>query len=324
MKRLVVVLGILGLVYAVALPSASAGVLWQPDLSKGKLDPPAGSTLFTQGVNDATKGADDTTKNDPGIKPFVVLTDKDVDNVFDNSCSCNKGAGWLDNGDSDGTTTHDVATDATEKTYATMLLTGDPKWADVGMQCKMDVYNQNTGAWGIVLRATPKTKPDDPDSFYLFEYRSAGGSDASADVLLDAEVRDGIKGCGVPVKDRDNDTDEIVCVRIMKIVKGKWTMLAQQDAATSSVYIPRLNRQGVDHDVSTDPSNDGNGTDALTGYYFRFTAKGNVLTGYLSKDGKKFDQVLQATDNDLTAGQVGFFHYDYRPLTKEIEVDDTP
>jgi hypothetical protein len=319
MKRLVVVLGILGLVYAVALPAASAGVLWQPDLSKGKLDPPAGSTIYTQGVNDATKGADDTTKNNPGIKPFVVLTDKDVDNVFDNSCSCNKAAGWLDNGDSDGTTTHDLSEDPTEKTYVSMLLTGDPKWADVSMQCKMDVFNQNTGTWGMVLRAAPKTKPDDPDSYYVLQYRSNGGTDEQ----LDSEIRDGIPPCESTVKNRD-DSDENICLRILKVVKGKWTMLADQGAANSTVHIPRVNRLGADHDVSTDPSNDGNGTDALTGYYFRFTAKGNVLTGYLSKDGQKFDQVLQATDTDLTAGQVGFFHYDYRPLTKEIEVDDTP
>jgi hypothetical protein len=320
MKRSIAVLGILGLVYAVVLPGASAGVLWQPDLSKGKLDPPAGSTIYTQAVNDATKGADDTTKNNPGIKPFVVLTDKDVDNVFDNSCTCNKAAGWLDNGDSDGTTTHDLTEDATEKTYVSMLLTGDPKWADVSMQCKMDVFNQNTGTWGMVLRAAPKTKPDDPDSYYVLQYRSHGGTDEQ----LDSEIRDGIPACASMVKNRDGDGDEDICMRILKVVKGKWTMLADQGAATSNVHIPRLNRLGVDHDTNTDPSSDGNGADALTGYYFRFVAKGNQLTGFVSKDGQKWDQVLQATDSELTAGQVGFMHYNYRPLTKEILVEDAP
>jgi hypothetical protein len=319
MRRLSVVVGMLGLVWAVALPSASAGVLWKPDLSTGKLDPPAGSTIYTQAVNDATKGADDTTKNNPGIKPFVVLTDKDVDNVFDNSCTCNKAAGWLDNGDSDGTTTHDLSEDATDKTYVSMLLTGDPKWADVSMQCKMVVYNQNTGTWGMVLRAAPKTKPDDPDSYYMLEYRSHGGTDEQ----LDSSIRDGIPTCDELVKNRD-DSDEGICMRILKVVKGKWTMLANQAAATSSVHIPRVNRLGADHDVSTDPSNDGNGTDALTGYYFRFVAKGDQLTGYVSKDGKTWDEAIKATDSELKAGLVGFMHCNYRPLTKEIEVDDAP
>jgi len=188
----------------------------------------------------------------------------------------------------------------------------------VGIQCKMDVFNQNTGTWGMVLRATPKTKPEDPDSYYVLEYRSGG------DEQLDAEIRDGIKPCTETVKNRD-DSDEIVCMSIRKIVNGKWTELANQGAATSKVHIPQVNRLGVDHDVmGTDPTNDGNQDDALTGGYFRFTAKGNVLTGYVSKDGKTWDQVLQATDDELKAGQVGFMHYNYRPLTKEIEVDANP
>jgi hypothetical protein len=323
MKRTSVALGILGLVYVLALPGANAAELWKPDLSKGKLEPPAGSTIYTQGVNDATKGADDTTKNYPGIKPFVVITDKDTANIFDNSCSCDKAKGWLDNGDSDGTTTHDLASDPAEKTYVSMLLTGDPTWADVSIQSKMVVLNQNTGTWGMVLRAAPKTKPEDPDSYYVLEYRSAGGDDEQ----LDSEIQDGIKPCTEKVKNRDGDGDEVVCMRIMKIVKGKWTMLADQGAATSQVHIPRVYRLGVDHDANPDTSSDGNGAevaDALTGYYFRFTAKGNVLTGSVSKDGQTWDQVLQATDNDLKAGQVGFMHYNYRPLTKEILVQDAP
>ena len=322
MKRSVGALGLLGLVYALAAPAAhgAATVLWMPDLSKGTLDPPAGSTIYTQAVNDATKGADDTTKNNPGIKPFVVLTDKDVDNVFDNnnSCSCNKGKGWLDNGDSDGTTTHDLATDSTEKTYETLLLTGDPTWADVSMQCKMVIYNQNTGAWSIVLRAAPKTKQDDPDSWYQLEYNSGNGN------VLDAMARDGI-----PVPDdqslqRDDSSTAGIVMRIEKVVKGKWTMLAEVTRDSSKVYIPAVNRLGQDHDVSTDTSNDGNQTDALAGYYFKFVAKGNQLTGFVSKDGQKWDQAIQATDSDLTAGQVGFAHYDYRPLTKEILVQTAP
>jgi len=35
MKRTVRAVALLGLVWAVSLPAAHAGVLWQPDLSKG-------------------------------------------------------------------------------------------------------------------------------------------------------------------------------------------------------------------------------------------------------------------------------------------------
>lgn len=320
-KRSVMALGLVGLAYALAAPAAhgAATVLWHPDLSKDTLEPPAGSTIYTQGVNAATMGADDTTKNNPGIKPFVIVTDKiTADQIFDNTCTCTKSVGWLDNGDSDNTFQHDLDDDPTTKTYVSELLTGDPTWADVAIQCKMVVFNQNTGTWGMVLRAKPKTKPEDPDSYYVLEYRTGG------DELLDAEIRDGIKPCTETVKNRDG-SDQIICMSIRKVVNGKWTELAHQGADTSKVYIPRVNRMGVDHDAAgADPNNDGNQGDALTGGYFRFAAKGNVLTGFVSKDGKTWDQVLQATDDELKAGQVGFMHYDYRPLTKEIVVDNAP
>jgi len=316
MKRSVVVLGILGLVYAVALPRAYAGVLWQPDLSKGKLDPPAGSTIFIQGVNDATKGADDTTKNNPGIKSFVVLTDTDTDNIFDNTCTCNKAAGWLDNGDSDGCTGHDLE-DPPDRTYTNMLLTGDPNWADVAIQCKMDVLNQQTGMWALVLRAAPKTKPEDPDTHYEFRYTS----DNSA--VLSAEDRDGIKAPDDTTTDPAGDVHGIN-VRIMKVVNGKWTMLAELNQNKTSIHIPRVHRSGIDHDVNQDPGDDGNGNDALVGGYFRFVAKGNLLQGFVSMDGKTFEKVLEANDGELKAGLVGFNSYDYRPLTKEILVEDAP
>jgi hypothetical protein len=312
MKRSVVALAILGLVYGVAAYAAVPKVLWQPDLSKGTLDPPAGSTIYTQGVNDATKGADDTTKNDPGIKPFVVITDENVDRMFDNTCGCDKAKGWLDAGQSDGTAGNDLSDDPDVKTYPNTLLTGDPTWADVAIQARLDSLNQNTGTAGLVLRAAPKTKPEDPDSHYEFRYTS----DNSA--VLAAEERDGITP--------PTDTTEPVeaNLRIMKVVGGKWTMLAEINADAANFHVPLIMRQGIDHDVNLDPEDDGNGEDALVGYYFRFVAKGNVLTGYVSKDGKTWDQALQATDNDLKAGLVGFFAYDYRPLWKEILVEDAP
>src|SRR5213083_472800 len=48
MKRTVGVLGLLGLVWAVALPAAHAATLWQPDLSKDKLEGVNG--LYIQGI----------------------------------------------------------------------------------------------------------------------------------------------------------------------------------------------------------------------------------------------------------------------------------
>ena len=134
------------------------------------------AAIYTQGVNGQTPPADDTTQDYPGIKPFVVVTEANSANELDNGCSCDIAKGWLDGGDSDGTTTHDLDSDPTTRTYPDMLLTGDPMWADVSIQSKMDVLNQNTGAAALVLRAAPKTKPDDPDSFYALEYPFRGAA----------------------------------------------------------------------------------------------------------------------------------------------------
>lgn len=327
MKRSVVALGLLGLVYALAAPTAHAAatVLWQPDLSTDKLVGPVvggkEAAIFTQGVNPQTMGADATTMDYPGILPYVVVTATNATNEFDNPCSCDRTKGWLDGGDTDGVgdgTGDDLDPDLTARVYPSELFTGDPTWADVSIQSKMVVVSQNGGTGGFVLRAAPKTKKEDPDSFYALTYTSGDEG------VLNAQARDGIKPCAGQVKERDGSTDLTTCMRITKVVKGKWALLAEQGADTSKVYIPRIFRLGVDHDVSTDPTSDGNGTDALTGYYFRFTAKGNVLTADVSKDGKTWDQVLQATDNDLTAGQVGFFNYGYHPLHKEILVQTVP
>lgn len=320
LKRSVVTLGLMGLLglfYAAALHAATPTVLWQPDLSTGKLDPPAGATIYTQGVNNATKGADETTQNDPGIKPFVVITADNWELMFDNTCGCDKAIGWLDAGQSDGTTGNDLSEDPEERTYPTTLLTGDPAWADVAIQAKLVSLNQQTGTAGLVLRAAPKTKPEDPDSYYEFRYSTDNPQ------LLAAEERDGIERPSDTSTDPDGSQRGIT-LRIMKVVNGTWTMLAEQNADSSSVYIPRLNRAGIDHDVNKDPDDDGNGEDALAGAYLRFEAKGNVLTGYVSMDGTKFDQVLQVTDDSLKAGLVGLTGYDWRPLWKEIRVEDLP
>lgn len=328
MKRSVGALGLLGLLYALAAPPAHAAatVLWQPDLSTGKLvGPMVGgkeAPIFTQGVNPQTMGADATTKDYPGIKPFVVVTKENFANQFNNDCSCDKAVGWLDGGDSDGVAENDdqraaeLDPDPTMRVYVSELLTGDPTWADVSIQSKMVVLNQNGGTAGLVLRAAPKTKKEDPDSFYVFQYTS------SDEGVSGAQARDGIQPCTGKVKDRDGG-DRTVCMRILKVVKGKWKLLAEQDGGSSKFHVPGINNMGVDHDTGG-PNDDPNGPNPLTGYYFRFTAKGNLLTADVSKDAQKWDQVLQVTDGELAAGQVGFFHYGYHPLFKDILVQTAP
>jgi hypothetical protein len=318
MRVMSVVLGILGLFYVLALPAASAAELWKPDLSTGKLDPPAGSTIYTQMISAATLNADDTTSNTPGIKPFVVLTDKDADNIHDNTCACNKAAGWLDSGQGDGIACCDLDEDPATRTAIGLLLTGNPAWADVAIQATMTSLNQQTGTMSLVLRAAPKTKVEDPDTWYEFRYTTDNNV-----AQLQSEIRDGIP----PISDSSanpDGTEHGVNVRIMKVVNGKWTLLAEQNAANSPVYIPRVYRAGIDHDVNKDPDDDGNGTDALVGGVFRFVAKGNLLQGFVGLPGQELRKVLEVTDGELTAGLVGFATYEYRALYKDILVEDAP
>src|SRR5947209_5678161 len=74
-KRSVGALGLLGLVYAVALPAAHAATLWQPDLSKDKLEGVNG--IYVQGVSgtDGDRGTDTTL----GEGPFII--DHDANEV---------------------------------------------------------------------------------------------------------------------------------------------------------------------------------------------------------------------------------------------------
>ena len=84
----------------------------------------------------------------------------------------------LDGGNGDGTTGSDL--DPSDPSYIGLLLTGDPKWADVAIQSRMCSLDQNTGMMALVLRAAPKTKPADPDSWYEFRY-TTGNSAVTAD-----------------------------------------------------------------------------------------------------------------------------------------------
>lgn len=302
MKRVSVALGMLGLFWAVALPAASAGVLWQPDLSKCKLEGVGG--LYIQAINGQTLA--DPTSTEIGIAPFVINCDPN-----------SKAYLWLDGGNGDGTTCCDLAEDESERTAIGLLLTGDPAWADVAIQARIVSLDQQTGMAALVLRARPKTKVTDPDSWYEFRYTTGNSA------VLQAEDRDGISP---PSDTSTNPSGEEhgVNLRIMKVVNGKWTMLAEQNAASSPVYIPRVYRTGIDHDVNKDPDDDGNGPDALVGGYFRFVAKGDLLEGFVSMDGKTFQKVLSVRDSELKSGLVGFSQYDYRALYRDILVEDAP
>ena len=279
-KRSVVALGLLGLVYAVALPSASAAVLYQDDFSSGKVKGVNG--VYIQGKNPQTDA-------DATAPLFTVDTNKD-DPQF----------GWLDGGDGNGTTGSDL--DPSDPSYEGLLLTGDPKWADVAIQSRMCSLDQNTGMMALVLRAAPKTKPTDPDSHYEFRYTTGNSP------VLSAEDRDGIAA-----------PDGNPNVRLMKVVNGKWKLLVETDNDKQSrVHIPEVNAAGADHDSA------GDGSGTLTGAVFRFVAKGNLLQGFVSKDGKTFDKILEANDGDLKAGLVGYAEYDYRALYKDLLVEDAP
>jgi hypothetical protein len=173
-----------------------------------------------------------------------------------------------------------------------LLLTGDPSWADVSITSKIRIDGQNTGGAALVARAAPKTKVTDPDSWYEFRY-TTGNSPAPDD-----ETANGI----MPPETNPN-------VRIMKVVKGKWTMLAE-NTVTEESSIPAINAAGDFNE---------------SGAVFRFIVKGDLLQGFISTDeGKTFKKVLEAHDTDLKAGLIGISHYDYNPLFYSLLVEDAP
>jgi len=308
MKRTGGALGLLGLVCAVSLPAASAKVLYQDDFSTDKLVKDKGT--FMQGSN-AQILADPANP----LPAFYIPTDATIDAAITPDA---RAKGWLATVSGDGTAGSDLNEDDT-RTVPELLLFGDPKWADVAIQARIVSHNQTTGAVSLVLRAAPKTKDTDPDTRYELRYQSDIG------VLLSSE-----QNSTPPIPPNDTDTSVTqdgstvvpISLRILKVVNGKWTLLKQQDAATSKVHIPLINNAGVDHDAHASVDGDA-GDEPLTGGYFRFEAKGDQLTGFVSLDGKKWDEAIKATDSELKAGLVGFMQYDYIPLFDDLQVDDT-
>jgi len=263
MKRTSVVLGLLGLVCAVAMPGARAAVCLKEDFSDGKFDGVGG--VYMQGVSDVQR-------NDPSILPFNILD------------------GVLKTGDPSTTAGADgVSTvDADPPGVRYLLLTGDPAWADVSVTSKIMIDSQGTGSVALVLRAAPKAKPGDPDTWYEFRYTTG-----LPPVLPDEEAS-GIQ--------QNQDPPSL---RISKVVNGKWTQLAETDVAKNA-SIPNISNSGD-----------------LAGEFatFRFTATGTLLQGFISLDGTNFTKFLEANDGELKAGRVGIMTYDYSPVFDDFTVE---
>jgi hypothetical protein len=289
MKRSVVALGILGLVYAVVLPGASA----QTVLFQENFDTDAflkASTTYIQGVGSAIL-SDDTVHN------FYVRDGKLTSNPEGTTSG------------SDGTGANNIDADPPGVPY--QILFGDKTWADVSIQARVYSDGQNTGSFALILRAAPKTKPTDPDTWYEFQYTTAnsvtGETDPTDECLQIDEKKSGIEAPGV-----------VPNLRILKAVKNKYTLLAETDFNKSSVHIPEINTVGYDHDTNHD------GTGTPTGAVFRFVAKGNVLQAFCSLDGVTFNKYLEVTDNELTAGLAGLTHCEYPPVFDDLLVTTAP
>jgi hypothetical protein len=320
MRRVTLALSILLLACALAHLAVAQGttpkVLWQPDLTKG--NPlvgvgPAGAAAepyreAVNGAGDQTALKDAATAGAVQVAPFLVITDT-TDTRFQ----------WLDGGDSTNVGQGDGYDDtaATGATSPWLLLTGDPAWTDVSITSRAIMWNQNTGALSLILRAAPKTKVSDPNSYYALQL-TVGNSNVLASMTRDGIIQPN------DTSTNDDGSAEGCTLRILKRVNGKWTQLAETNQDKTTVKIPRINNLGHDHDVSNGVTGT---TSALTGGYFQFVAKGTTLTGNVSLDGKTFTKVIEATDaatDALKAGLVGFSSYDIEPCFRDIVVTDVP
>jgi hypothetical protein len=290
MKRSVVGIGFLGVICAVALPTASAQtVLLHDDFSTDALL--KSPSTFVQGFGSHARDEDST------LRPWYIRDGKLSSSPEDST------------GGSDGTGANNDQSDP--PTVDFLLLTGDKSWADVSFQARVYSDGQNTGSFALIVRAAPKTKPTDPDTWYEFTYFTAQSVTGTVDATLEGITHDQ-HDSGIPAPAAVPD------LRIMKVVKNKWKILAETDFNKSSVHIPEVNQVGFDHDTA----HDGSGTP--TGAIFRFVAKGNVLQAWASVDGTTFNKYLEVTDDELKAGLVGFTHCEYNPVFKDMLVTTAP
>ncbi|MHA1834457.1 MAG: hypothetical protein ACTSV7_10730 [Candidatus Baldrarchaeia archaeon] len=159
-----------------------------------------------------------------------------------------------------------------------IALTGDLSWSDVAIQAKMRINGHDTGVAEFIVRAK------DNKNYYAFRYTTG-----QSRVMPDEEAS-GIK----PPMGSPN-------LRIIKVVNGKWKILAESNDPS----IPDISAVG------------DRAGEQIT---FRFEVKGDKLVGYID-DGKGMKKWLEATDSDLQTGMVGLGQYDYYPVWDDLLVE---
>jgi hypothetical protein len=221
MKRSVVALGILGLVYAVALPAAHAAILYQDDFSTDKFLKDKGT--YVQGLTDAIR-ADST------LLPAYIRDGYLTFNPPDGGTSGADGTG----------ANHDPTSYDTPQ-IDDMILFGDAKWADVAIQALIRSDGQNTGRTALILRAAPKTKPTDPDTRYEMDYITANSAEGAGNATKETIT---------PQMDASaiDPADSVPAIRIYKAVNGKFKVLGEVNFDTAKTPIPEVNAAGPDND----------------------------------------------------------------------------
>jgi hypothetical protein len=291
MKRTSVVLGIMGLVWAMALPAASAAVLLQENFDDGKFEGVGG--IYKQGLG-PNLGPELAVPEPFLIRQFSVVDDFATLEELGTPIT----SGVLDWGHGDG-----IAAEADPTlAHRILLLTGDPTWKDVAIQSRVFSLDQVTGIIGLVLRAAPKTKVEDPDTWYEFRYTT----DNSVTTLQEQDS-------GVNAPEGEAGEPYGTNLRILKVVNGKWTILKEMNAPDGSADIPAVYNNGANH-----PNSGGQGM------IMRFVAKGSLLQGFVGLPGQELKLALEANDPELTQGRVGFHTYEYRPISDDLLIEDAP
>jgi hypothetical protein len=294
MKRTSVALGILGLVWAVAMPAANAAVLLDENFNDGKFEGVMG--IYKQGLAAGLVDVDGNPAPGFNIRQLDIVDG--IPTLAEPGTAITNGV--LDWGNGDGISAEPDPTIA----HPILLLTGDPTWKDIAIQHRFFSLDQVTGVAALVLRATPKTKVEDPNSWYEFRY----SSDNSEVLLSQQEVASGLTApegeAGEPYGTN---------LRILKVVNNKWTLLKELNMPEGGGDIPSIMNNGAHH-----PVNGG------TGAVMRFVAKGTLLQGFIGLPGQQLKLVLEANDSELTQGRVGFHTFEWRPIGDDVRIEDAP
>jgi hypothetical protein len=281
MKRSVVALGILGLIYALARPAAAQTVLQKFDMSDDSIL--KDSQTYVQGFGS-------NISNDSTLKPWYVLN------------------GWLTNDDPSGATTGADGSgqiDAIDGAIKFELLTGDKTWTDYSFQVRMHSGAQNTGGAGIIVRAQPKTKPSDPDTYYELHYITANSTEGTGNTTDETILPDEAKSGIAP-------SDDVPALRLEKVVNNKYSILAETSFSKTTNHIPEVNAAGPDNE---------------NGAIFRVVVKGSLIQVFTSLDGTTFQKWFEVTDtasDAIKGGLVGVSNWDYDALWKDWLVTTAP